>query len=224
MCILKIKMTSSDGMNTTITIADKMNYILSQYWIDETDERLKGYPLISGGPEHILTIMLLWLLFVTKLGPKLMKNREPFVLREILMIYNFILVVINVYYIYASLKWLEFGRKSWDPKLPEEWSEKAIAEIPEKAIYAFTKLFDLCDTVFFVLRKKSNQITFLHVYHHFMVYATYSVTMGDMSAYPVGVKWLGALQPFIFFYMFFKFYIKSYKNRIMHNLNGHVNK
>ncbi|CAG2118165.1 unnamed protein product, partial [Medioppia subpectinata] len=78
-------------------------------------------------------------------------------------------VVINAYYIYASLKWLEFGRKSLDPKLPEEWSEKAIAEMPEKAVYAYSKLFDLFDTVFFVLRKKSNQITFLHVYHHFMV-------------------------------------------------------
>ncbi|XP_069697706.1 very long chain fatty acid elongase 7-like isoform X2 [Periplaneta americana] len=31
-----------------------------------------------------------------------------------------------------------------------------------------TKVFDLLDTVFFVLRKKSNQVTFLHVLHHSM--------------------------------------------------------
>ncbi|QQP58490.1 Elongation of very long chain fatty acids protein, partial [Caligus rogercresseyi] len=29
-----------------------------------------------------------------------------------------------------------------------------------------SKLLDLLDTVFFVLRKKDNQITFLHVFHH----------------------------------------------------------
>ena len=32
--------------------------------------------------------------------------------------------------------------------------------------YFISKVVDLLDTVFFVLRKKQNQVTFLHVYHH----------------------------------------------------------
>lgn len=32
--------------------------------------------------------------------------------------------------------------------------------------YVYNKYFDLVDTAIFVLRKKQNQITFLHVYHH----------------------------------------------------------
>lgn len=32
--------------------------------------------------------------------------------------------------------------------------------------YFFSKIIDLLDTCFFVLRKKQNQVTFLHVYHH----------------------------------------------------------
>lgn len=32
--------------------------------------------------------------------------------------------------------------------------------------YFINKTFDLCDTVFFVLRKKQSHVTFLHVYHH----------------------------------------------------------
>ncbi|CAG2104930.1 unnamed protein product, partial [Medioppia subpectinata] len=150
---------------------DSLKYILHDYWVEETDPQIVVYPLMSGGPEIIMTIMLLWLLFVTKLGPNLMKHRNPFVLREIIMIYNFILVVINAYFVYASVKWLDYGRKSWLTRLParNQWSDKAIGELPEKAFYAYTKLFDLFDTVFFVLRKKSNQVSFLHVYHHFMV-------------------------------------------------------
>jgi GNS1/SUR4 family len=143
---------------------------MHQYWVDTTDERLKGYALMGGGPGSFLLIMISWLIFVTKLGPYLMRNRKPFVLREILIAYNLVLVVLNAYFIYASLKWLEFGRKSWNPRLPpsNQWSDKAIAEIPEKTVYCYSKLFDLFETIFFVLRKKSNQISFLHVYHHFM--------------------------------------------------------
>lgn len=46
-------------------------------------------------------------------------------------------------------------------------------------IYLIVKVIDLLDTIFFVLRKKQNQVTFLHVYHHTgMVVAVWS-----------GVKW-----------------------------------
>jgi len=112
---------------------------MHRYWVDTTDERLKGYALMGGGPELFLLIMISWLIFFTKLGPYLMRNRKPFVLREILIAYNLVLVVLNAYFIYASLKWLEFGRKSWNPRLPpsNQWSDKAIAEIPEKAVYCY---------------------------------------------------------------------------------------
>ena len=33
-------------------------------------------------------------------------------------------------------------------------------------LYFIIKIVDLLDTVLFALRKKSNQITFLHVFHH----------------------------------------------------------
>ncbi|CAG2166437.1 unnamed protein product [Oppiella nova] len=100
---------------------------LRKYWVDTTDERLKGYAIIG--------------VFVTKLGPYLMRNRKPFVLREVMIAYNLVLVVLNAYFIYASLKWLEFGRKSWNPRLPpsNQWSDKAIAELPENSGV------DLCD-------------------------------------------------------------------------------
>lgn len=32
--------------------------------------------------------------------------------------------------------------------------------------FYFLKVVDLLDTIFFVLRKKNNQVTFLHIYHH----------------------------------------------------------
>lgn len=37
--------------------------------------------------------------------------------------------------------------------------------------YMMLKMLDLLDTLFFVLRKKANQVSFLHVYHHVAVLA-----------------------------------------------------
>ncbi|CAG2109259.1 unnamed protein product, partial [Medioppia subpectinata] len=264
-----------------------MSYILWQYWIDETDDRIKHYPLFGGPPDKLMAIMLLWLLFVTKLGPKLMRNREPFVLRKPIMVYNFILVVINVYFVYKSVHWLEFGSKSLDPKLSAkyQWTDADIANVPDKMFYSYTKIFDLLDTVFFVLRKKFNQISFLHVYHHFMVpvmsyvvvklgpqsvgievfcflnsivhtimysyyllsafgpwiqpylwwkryitrlqliqfvllivYAIYCFLYGDTSGVSDGLKVVFYVQPFVFFYMFARFYIQSYSHKTCLNM------
>jgi len=36
--------------------------------------------------------------------------------------------------------------------------------------FYFSKAIDLFDTMFFALRKKSNQITFLHVFHHMTMF------------------------------------------------------
>ena len=33
-------------------------------------------------------------------------------------------------------------------------------------MFYFSKLVEFMDTIFFILRKKNSQITFLHVYHH----------------------------------------------------------
>ena len=45
--------------------------------------------------------------------------------------------------------------------------------------YYFSKLVEFMDTFFFILRKKNNQISFLHVYHH----ATMPIVWW------IGVKW-----------------------------------
>lgn len=46
--------------------------------------------------------------------------------------------------------------------------------------YYFSKLLEFCDTFFFILRKKDNQLSFLHVYHHSTMF----------SLWWIGIKWV----------------------------------
>jgi hypothetical protein len=44
-------------------------------------------------------------------------------------------------------------------------------------IHFFSKIVDFCDTFFIVLRKKDEQLTFLHVYHHASIIAIWGLLL-----------------------------------------------
>lgn len=46
------------------------------------------------------------------------------------------------------------------------YTEKGYFESKLSYSYFILKLIDLLDTIFFILRKRYNQVTYLHVYHH----------------------------------------------------------
>lgn len=85
-------------------------------------------------------------------------------------------------------------------------------------IYAYfaIKIFDLLDTVFIVLRKKWNQISFLHLYHHV------GVCLGAwiaMKFFPGGhVVMLGILNCFVHVFMYFYYLISSLNPELKKNL------
>ena len=142
--ILKVNTSATYGSTNLVF------YFLHQYWIDESDPRIKDYWLLNEGPGMFLFIMLSWLLFVTHLGPYLMKGRKPFVLTDMMMVYNFTLVIINIFGVYASLKFLDYGKKVFQLKLPDRigTSDATLGEINDKMILFYSKLLDLLDTVF----------------------------------------------------------------------------
>jgi len=54
-------------------------------------------------------------------------------------------------------------------------------------IFYLSKIFDFCDTLFIILRRKWRQLSFLHIYHHLTIYFVYWVNMnigydGDIYA------------------------------------------
>ncbi|CAG2175890.1 unnamed protein product [Oppiella nova] len=162
--------------DTNITDQDNrligaVNYYFYDYWANVSDPRTEHYWLTRGGPLPVLTFMTLWLLFVTKIGPKLMATRKPLNIRWLMYAYNVLMAGTNAFSFVMCLKLIDFGRLVTEFEFPsrEDTSPQTLRFINLGMLYGYTKFIDLLDTVFLVLRKKESHLTFLHLYHHFMV-------------------------------------------------------
>jgi len=151
--------------------------------------------LFRSGCWQILTIIGAYLLFTLAIGPKLMANRKPFNLRRTIQIYNIFMIAINLYFFFASIIAYEFGTALLNFKYPSNDNRNLSAEDHRRLTFVYwylmTKIIDLMDTVFFVLRKKWSQVTALHVYHHSSVplcvwlAVLYAPTAGVNGIFPI---------------------------------------
>lgn len=134
--------------------------------VNKRDPRVDGWLLMSS-PFPTLLICAAYIYFVKSLGPRLMKNRAPFELRKTIIAYNVVQVVFSIWIVYKGLVHAWLYRYSLRCQ-PLDYSDD-----PDELIvvqlcwwYFFCKFTEFLDTIFFVLRKKFDQITNLHVIHH----------------------------------------------------------
>ncbi|XP_069697688.1 very long chain fatty acid elongase 7-like isoform X2 [Periplaneta americana] len=161
-----------------------------------------------GSPWKVITIVILYLYFVEHLGPRLMKKRPPFNVEPIIKVYNLAQIFICAHIIYRShaLGWLK--THSWYCQ-PIDYSNRPMAlQIAGTVhMYVVLKFIDLVDTIFFVLRKKFNQVSFLHVYHHAIM------SLGSwfcMKILPGGhAVFLGYLNSWVHVFMYTYYFITS---------------
>lgn len=113
-----------------------------------------------------------------------MEHRKPFKLKTFMVFYNIYQIIACVYVI--KLIWTD------NAIAPSEYFNrctKANSFVANPKLYNFTlgiywlKASEMLETFVFVLRKKNNQISFLHVFHHC---ATITMTyLGGYSGYGV---------------------------------------
>ena len=147
--------------------------MLHDFWEAEGDPRIATYPLFKGGPLTAWSIIGFYVYFVKSLGPALMKNREPMNLRHLILVYNMFMITINAYFFYEMVVQYRFGidmnMYNFSRPPPDDYSSKTMHTVYLCYLFLLSKYLDLVETVFFVFRKKHNQISNLHVYHHSVV-------------------------------------------------------
>ncbi|CAB0013575.1 unnamed protein product [Nesidiocoris tenuis] len=157
-------------------------------------------------PTPVISLVLFYLYFVLSLGPKLMENRKPMNLKYTMVLYNLYQVVFSSWLCsrlicsYVALKYI-YNHVC----IPADRSTNVLVPI-----------------VFFVVRKKQNQVTVLHVWHHSnMVLSTWTylkyirgeqaILAGFINSFVHVVMYsyylLAALGPSIQRYLWWKKYI-----------------
>ncbi|CAO1434978.1 unnamed protein product [Diamesa serratosioi] len=142
---------------------DSMHHYMDKY----ADPRTKNWPLMSS-PIPTLAICLGYVYLVKVLGPKLMENRKPFHFKNSLILYNLFQVIFSTWLFY------EIGFSGWLTGhynyrcQPVDYSNhpRTLRMVYACWWYYFSKFTEFFDTGFFVLRKKTSQVSTLHVIHH----------------------------------------------------------
>lgn len=148
-------------------------------------------------PYPVIAIVIAYLVFVLKLGPEYMKDKNPLNIKPAILVYNLFQTCFNffmvqkMFTISGALSYLwNYGCHPMDPAVNPYYIYLA-----ETAWFFFiSKVLDLLDTVFFILRKKNSHVTFLHVYHHAnMVMVTWAYLKYIKGEQGVVVGWINAL-------------------------------
>lgn len=124
-------------------------------------------------PFPLLSIFALYLWVVLKVLPEFMKNRKAFKLNNVTRVYNLYQVISCIY---CVLRAHQFGfsfRYGWTcldtPKATDEITEPMMGLYRLYWFFIILRTSEFVETIFFVLRKKQNQVSFLHIYHHIAV-------------------------------------------------------
>uniref|UniRef100_A0A8D8SG94 Elongation of very long chain fatty acids protein n=4 Tax=Cacopsylla melanoneura TaxID=428564 RepID=A0A8D8SG94_9HEMI len=140
------------------------NYLITT---DFADPRTKDW-FWSGSLWPPFALMFFYHYFVRSLGPRFMKDRKPYNIDNVLKVYNLFQVTFSVFLVYRVIKdcYMNANYSLICQPINKSNTPQAMAEIECIWLYYMAKIIDLLDTVFFVLRKKFKQASFLHVYHH----------------------------------------------------------
>jgi hypothetical protein len=165
------------------------SYALFGYWKEHSSKEMVG---LFETPVPLLVIVGIYFWFVLSFGPRFMEKRKPYDLSAFIKLYNIGNVVVNGIFCLLTFVMTRGLYDCWGCK--DNLTDPLQIKLATVAAYGYTmlKVADLLDTVFFILRKKFNQVTPLHVIHHGIMpltsYAVSKIAFGLAPALVFGLN------------------------------------
>ena len=162
--------------------------MISFFIFARADPRVKDWPMMSS-PVPTIILCLSYAYFCKSLAPRLMSNRKPFDLRSTLVVYNLFQTVFSAWIFYGVMlnghkhaisliyklqfffspfQYLQSGwLRDYSYRCqPVDYSPKGLSMAETCWWYYISKFTEFFDTFFFILRKKYQHVSTLHVIHH----------------------------------------------------------
>lgn len=115
----------------------------------------------------MLFICLLYLWFVLVFGPEFMKKRDPYNVVDLIRLYNIFQVLACTFYVVRSHQMGFTLHYLWRCEKFEWFSELTKLEVKVGYwLFLVLRMIEFWETVFFIVRKKNKQASFLHIFHH----------------------------------------------------------
>lgn len=121
--------------------------------------------MFMSSPTPMLILFAFYLFVVFVIGPAFMRNRKAYDLNNVTRAYNLFQIVACAT---AVKKFLQIGftfKDNFDCSVvfSEEFNTSLLGWW---YLMGYVRVIELIETVFFILRKKQNQASLLHIYHH----------------------------------------------------------
>lgn len=163
---------SSDSPITGSTSAsglfyDKAHYYTVGVFEKYGDPRVANYLFMrTPWPTIFVTILYYW--FVRSIGPRMMRDKKPYEILPIIRVYNVAMAAWNGFGVYTACQLMNYGLDALGcrPVDPFQRDEHTLNQIYYGWMFFTSRLVEFADTIFFVLRKKNNQVSSFHVFHH----------------------------------------------------------
>jgi len=156
--------------NLTYPLRSSLTEILREnyHWlmVDIRDTRVDDWMFMSS-PWPVLGYCMLYYYFVRVLGPRMMKDRPPYEIKNIMLVYNLFQTVFSAWMFKRTAGYWLTGVYNWQCEpVDYSMSPSGLDAADITWWYFLSKFIDYLDSFFFVLRKKFSHLSTLHVVHH----------------------------------------------------------